>query len=78
MISKNRPTGLKGSPGELNFCPFEYLFTGKYFVKAKRTKVVKIIKLYRLILKNRPEGLEAHLESRISVNSNIFLPVNIL
>ena len=44
----------------------------------QRTKVVKIIKLYRLILKYKPTGLKALLESWISVDIDNFLLVNIL
>ena len=45
LIKGPRP---QGSPGESNFCRYQYLFTGKHFVKTYRTKAV-IIKLYGLI-----------------------------
>ena len=50
----------------------------KYFLNTYGTKVVKFIELYRLIKKNRPTDLKAHLESQISVHLNIFLMGNIL
>ena len=43
-----------------------------------RTKVVQCIKIYRVILENRLKGLKARLESRISVDIENFLLVNIL
>ena len=41
-------------------------------------KIVKVVEFYRLISKNRSIGLMARLESRIYVDIDTFLQVNVL
>ena len=64
--------------GESNFYPFKYLFTGKYFVKTNNKSCLDYSILSIEFLKNRLMGLKVGLESRIYVNIDNFLFVNIL
>ena len=62
-------------PGELINCRCKLIsetFTGKYFVKTRKTKLVEFIKIYRTISRDRPAGLMASLLSRFIVDVSRF------